>query len=67
MGLTGREVEVLELVEAGLRSADIAAALGVEPSTVESFVRSAMRKLGVRTRLAAAARWRELSAADPTG
>ncbi len=67
VGLTGREVEVLELVEAGLRSADIAAALGVEPSTVESFVRSAMRKLGVRTRLAAAARWRELSAADPTG
>jgi DNA-binding CsgD family transcriptional regulator len=59
-GLSGREAEVLELIGEGMRSADIAAALGVQVSTVESFVRSAMGKLGAGTRVAAAARWREL-------
>lgn len=63
-GLTGREEEALELVEAGLRTADIAAALGVEASTVESFVRSAMQKLGSSTRMAATIRWRELQQAE---
>ncbi len=56
VGLTAREEEVLHLVGAGLTSADIALALGLEPSTVDSFVRSATAKLGVSTRLAAAAR-----------
>ncbi|MGI8709892.1 MAG: LuxR C-terminal-related transcriptional regulator [Acidimicrobiales bacterium] len=55
VGLTARE-EVLHLVGAGLTSADIALALGLEPSTVDSFVRSATARLGVSTRLAAAAR-----------
>jgi DNA-binding NarL/FixJ family response regulator len=59
-GLTGREEAVLELVGAGRTTPAIAAELGVEPSTVESFVRSAMRKLGSETRVAAAIRWREL-------
>lgn len=61
-GLTAREEQVLDLVGTGARSADIAAALGVEVSTVESFVRTAMQKLSVPTRVAAAARLRELRA-----
>jgi DNA-binding CsgD family transcriptional regulator len=52
--ITGREHEVLELVAAGLSSREIAARLGVAASTVDSQVRSAMRKLGARTRAQAA-------------
>jgi DNA-binding CsgD family transcriptional regulator len=52
--ITGREHEVLELVAGGLSSREIAARLGVAPSTVDSQVRSAMRKLGARTRAQAA-------------
>ncbi|MGN6696434.1 MAG: LuxR C-terminal-related transcriptional regulator, partial [Aquihabitans sp.] len=59
-GLTGREEAVLELVGAGRTTPSIAAELGIEPSTVESFVRSSMRKLGADTRVAAAMRWRQL-------
>jgi DNA-binding CsgD family transcriptional regulator len=56
-GLTGREREVLALVAAGHRTREIAAILGVAPSSVESFVRSAMRKLDARTRIEAAQRF----------
>lgn len=59
-GLTTREEEVLRLVGTGGSSSEIAAALGVKVSTVDSFVRSASRKLGVPSRVAAAARLREL-------
>lgn len=52
--ITAREQEVLELVAAGLNSREIAARLGVAPSTVDSQVKSAMRKLGARTRAQAA-------------
>jgi DNA-binding CsgD family transcriptional regulator len=52
--ITGREHEVLALVGAGLSSREIAARLGVAPSTVDSQVKSAMRKLGARTRAQAA-------------
>ncbi|MCU1369893.1 MAG: LuxR family transcriptional regulator [Ilumatobacteraceae bacterium] len=57
-GLTGREGAVLELVAEGGTSVTIGAELGIEPSTVDSFVRSAMRKLGASTRMAAAVQWR---------
>jgi hypothetical protein len=43
------------LLGIGLTSAQIASRLGIERSTVETDVRSAMRKLGSRTRLQAAA------------
>jgi DNA-binding CsgD family transcriptional regulator len=56
-GLTGREVQVMELVAQGRTSGAIAAELGIEPSTADSFIRSAMRKLGASTRMAAAVRW----------
>jgi len=54
-GLSGREREVMQLVGAGLTSADIAGRLGVRSSTVNSTVKSAMVKLGARTRAQAAA------------
>jgi DNA-binding CsgD family transcriptional regulator len=52
--LTPREREVLTLVRAGLRSADIATRLGIAVTTVESHVASARRKLGARSRAQAA-------------
>ena len=62
-GLTGREVAVLELVAEGRTSVSIGAELGIEPSTVDSFVRSAMRKLGAGTWMAAAVQWQAASEA----
>jgi DNA-binding CsgD family transcriptional regulator len=54
-GITAREREVLELVGKGLASGAIARRLGLARSTVDSHVRSAMAKLGARTRVHAAA------------
>jgi DNA-binding CsgD family transcriptional regulator/tetratricopeptide (TPR) repeat protein len=53
--LTPREVLVLELVQEGLTSPEIASRLGVARPTVETHVATAMRKLGARTRQHAAA------------
>ena len=52
--LTARERAVLRLVADGLSSREIGAHLGVAPSTVDSQVKSAMRKLGTHTRAHAA-------------
>jgi DNA-binding CsgD family transcriptional regulator len=52
--LSGCEHEVLLLVAEGLTSAEIATRLAVSRATVESHVRSAMRKLGASTRRQAA-------------
>lgn len=54
-GLTAREVEVLRLVGAGHTSSQIAAELRIAPSTVDSLVSSARRRLGAPNRRAAAA------------
>jgi DNA-binding CsgD family transcriptional regulator len=48
--LSAREQEVLDLVGEGLRTREIATRLGVAPSTVDSQIKSAMRKLNSRTR-----------------
>jgi DNA-binding CsgD family transcriptional regulator len=56
--LTVREREVLALVDAGRRDAEIADVLGIAPSTVAMLLRSSMAKLGVTTRREAAARSR---------
>jgi DNA-binding CsgD family transcriptional regulator len=48
--LTTREHEVLVHVAAGKTSARIAAELGISATTVDSHVRSAVRKLGARGR-----------------
>ena len=53
-GLTRREREILRLVGAGLSSRDIAQLLSIAQSTVETQIRSAMRKLGAATRIQAA-------------
>ncbi|MEN3612951.1 LuxR C-terminal-related transcriptional regulator [Plantactinospora sp. ZYX-F-223] len=53
--LTDREREVLRLVAAGEPTRRIAGQLGISAETVETHVRSGMRKLGARTRTEAAA------------
>ena len=53
-GLTARELEVLDLLCDGLRNSEIAARLVVSPRTVDHQVSAVLRKLGVRTRRAAA-------------
>ena len=52
-GLSVRELEVLALIRAGARNAEIAARLVVSTKTVDHHVSSILRKLGVRDRTAA--------------
>lgn len=54
-GLSARESEVLALVTEGLTNAQIAESLYVGAETVKSHVKSILRKLGVRSRVEAAA------------
>jgi DNA-binding CsgD family transcriptional regulator len=51
--LTAREAEVLQLLMAGRRNAEIADALFVSPKTVEHHVSSILAKLGASSRLEA--------------
>ena len=53
--LAPREVDVLACVAAGAPNGAAAERLGVGPETVKSYLRSAMRKLGARTRTEAVA------------
>ena len=48
--LTGRELEVLQLMSQGLRNVDIAGRLVLSTRTVDHHVSAILRKLGVRTR-----------------
>ncbi|WP_329139521.1 helix-turn-helix transcriptional regulator [Streptomyces sp. NBC_00670] len=49
-GLSPREVDVLSWVAVGATNVGVAERLGVRPETVKGYLRSAMRKLGARTR-----------------
>ncbi len=53
--LTDRELDVLLALVAGSSNAQAATQLGISPHTVRSHVQSVLRKLGVSTRLKAAA------------
>lgn len=58
--LTGRELEVLELVADGATRNVIAERLGLSPNTVRNHVQAILRKLGVHSKLEAvstAVRW----------
>jgi DNA-binding CsgD family transcriptional regulator len=59
-GLTAREVEVLPLLAAGLRNAEIAERLSMSPRTVEHHVSAVLAKLGVHSRAEAVRRAYEL-------
>jgi DNA-binding SARP family transcriptional activator/DNA-binding NarL/FixJ family response regulator/tetratricopeptide (TPR) repeat protein len=61
-GLTDRELEVLQLLEQGLRNAEIAAQLFLSEKTVGHHVSAILAKLGVSSRLEAVRRARDLSA-----
>ena len=59
--LSDRELEVLRLVAAGMKNAEIARELFVVVGTVKTHLNSAYRKLGVRSRTQAISRARELN------
>lgn len=48
--ISGREMDVIELVARGLENKEIARDLGIREQTVKNHLGSAMRKLGVRNR-----------------
>ena len=48
--LTGRELEVMELVERGLKNKDIAGALGIRIGTVKIHLKHIFEKTGIRGR-----------------
>lgn len=62
--LTGREVQILRMLEMGLTNRDIAEQLQIAIHTVKNHVHSLLTKLGVRTRAQAAARARAILAAE---
>ena len=58
--LSAREVEVLESLRRGKTNLDIASALDISPFTVKNHVQRIFRKIGVRNRTQAAARYAEV-------
>jgi DNA-binding CsgD family transcriptional regulator/tetratricopeptide (TPR) repeat protein len=62
-GLTDREVDVLDLLEEGLRNADIAARLHLSEKTVGHHVSAILAKLGAASRTEAVRKARDLVAA----
>jgi DNA-binding NarL/FixJ family response regulator len=49
--MTGREIEVVQLLVQGQSNAQIAAALGIQLQTVKNMLSALYTKLGVSTRL----------------
>jgi DNA-binding CsgD family transcriptional regulator len=58
--LSGRELEVLRLIEQGLSNSEIAEQLTLAPSTVKTHINNIYGKLGVQTRIQAVKRAQEL-------
>lgn len=61
LGVTQRELQVLELLAAGKANKEIAQVLGVSPNTVKSQVASLYQKLEVQRRTQAIQKARELA------
>jgi DNA-binding CsgD family transcriptional regulator/tetratricopeptide (TPR) repeat protein len=61
-GLTDRELDVLDLLDEGLRNAEIASRLQLSEKTVGHHVSSILAKLGASSRLEAVRRARDLAA-----
>ena len=59
-GISNREAEVLAWVARGRTNAEVAAILTISPRTVQKHLEHIFQKLGVETRMAAAATAREL-------
>ncbi|WP_025274656.1 LuxR C-terminal-related transcriptional regulator [Haloglycomyces albus] len=59
MDLTGREQQILHHISAGHPTRRIAETLGITSETVETHIRSAMRKLGAKTRTEAAVKYQK--------
>ena len=62
-GLSAREVEVMSLIADGQTNGEIAAHLFLAEKTVKNHVRRIYSKLGVGSRPAAIAYWREAGSA----
>lgn len=60
LGLSDRELEVLQALAAGLANKEIAARLHVSPNTVKTHLANLFAKLGARRRTEAIRRAREL-------
>lgn len=60
LDISGRELEVLQLLAAGLSNKEIAQRLDVSPNTIKTHVGRLFEKLAVRRRTAAIQRAREL-------
>lgn len=63
--LTGRQVEVVELIAAGLSNTEVAQRLGISPRTAKAHTDSIRRKLGVSRRRYIPAAFRVLTGEDP--
>jgi LuxR family maltose regulon positive regulatory protein len=64
--LTAREIEILDLIAAGLRNQEIADRLVISLATVKRHLYNVYGKLGVSNRTQAVARGRELGLLPPT-
>lgn len=62
LGLSRREADVLLWIARGQSNAEIGASLCISPRTVKKHLERVYRKLGVKTRLAAAVRAAEAGA-----
>jgi len=60
LGISPREMEVLELMAAGQSNKEIAASLNVSPNTIKTHIANLFEKLAVKRRTEAISRAREL-------
>ena len=65
--LTGREIEVLQLLRGSLQLREIAAELGVSPNTVKTQTQAIYRKLGASSRRDAISRGHQAGILRPRG